>query len=179
LPFTLKYQSARSEYFAFPNPILKDKYVFHTSLCNGPCNHLVHTNMTNAPIIKYSSSGVSILNIDHWISKIHISILNKILHLRAVPGVEFVISIPETCLLYTCIKYSDTTHDTSNNHSQSKVGTVLHTRKCLINPKICHNRTDERDPNFDTFQDIQSQNNYITAQLNVLGYRGNMLGAQF
>jgi hypothetical protein len=27
LPFTLKYQSARSEYFAFPNPILKDKYV--------------------------------------------------------------------------------------------------------------------------------------------------------
>ncbi len=112
LPFTLKYQSARSEYFAFPNPILKDKYVSHTSLYNGSCNCCVHTNSPNATISKYSSTDVSILNIDRWISKINILMLNTILHLRAVPGVEFDISIPKTHSVYTCTKYSDTTDDT-------------------------------------------------------------------
>jgi hypothetical protein len=53
---------------------------------------------------------MSILNIILGVSKINILILNKLLHSRAVPGVEFVISIPETCSLYTCIQYSDT-HD--------------------------------------------------------------------
>ncbi len=76
-------------------------------------HHLVHTNRPNAPISKYFSTDVSLLNIDCWISKIYISIVNKILHLRAVPGVEFVISIPETCSLYTCIEYNDMTqHNT-------------------------------------------------------------------
>ncbi len=111
LPFTLKYQSARSEHFTFPNQILKDKYVSHTSLYVGSCNCLVHTNTTNAFISKYSSTDVSILNFDHWISKIYILILNKTLHLRAVPGVD-VISIPKTRSSYTWIKYSDTNHET-------------------------------------------------------------------
>jgi hypothetical protein len=113
LPVTLKNQSARSEYFAFPSPILNNKYVSHTSLYNGSCNRCVHNNRPNAPISKYSSTDVSILNINHRISKIYISILDEILHLvRAVPGVEFVILIPKTCSLYTHIKYSDVTHNT-------------------------------------------------------------------
>ncbi len=112
LPFTLKYQSARSEYFTFPNPIFKDKYISHTLLYNGSCNRLVHTNRPNAPISKYSSTDVSILNINHWISKTVILILNEILHLSAVPGVEFEIYIPKTCTLYTCIRSSDMTHNT-------------------------------------------------------------------
>ncbi len=110
LPFTLKYQSTRSEYVAFSNLILKDKYVSHTSLCNGSCNCCVRTNRPDTPISKHSSTNVSICNIVCWISKTYILIL-KILHLRAVPGVEFIISIPETCSLYTCIEYSDTPHD--------------------------------------------------------------------
>ena len=54
-----------------------------------------------------------------------------------------------------------------------------HTRKCLTNSKVRHDGTDERDPNFDAYQDIQSQNDYSTAQLNVMGYRGDLLRAQF
>ncbi len=42
-----------------------------------------------------------------------------------------------------------------------------------------HDGTDERDPDFDAYQDVQSQNDYSTAQLNVMGYRGDILGAQF
>jgi hypothetical protein len=45
--------------------------------------------------------------------------------------------------------------------------------------KVRHDGTDERDPNFDAYQDIQSQNDYITTQLNVMGYRGDLLRAQF
>jgi hypothetical protein len=67
----------------------------------------------------------------------------------------------------------------SNNDSLRKVSAVPHTRKYLTNPKVHHNGADEHNPNFDIFQDIQSQNNYSTAQLNVMGYRGNMLRAQF
>ncbi len=58
---------------------------------------------------------MSILNINRWISKIFILILNEILHLSAVPGVEVDISIPKTCTLYSCIKYSDTTHNKEDN----------------------------------------------------------------
>ena len=67
----------------------------------------------------------------------------------------------------------------SNKHSWSKVGAVPHTRKCLTNSKVRHDGTDERDPNFDAYQDIQSQNDYSTTQLNVMGYRGDLLRAQF
>ncbi len=38
---------------------------------------------------------------------------------------------------------------------------------------------DQRDPNFNVYQDIQSQNDYSTTQLNVMGYRGDVLRAQF
>jgi hypothetical protein len=67
----------------------------------------------------------------------------------------------------------------SNKNSWSKVGAVPHTRKCLTNSKVRHDGTDERDPNFDAYQDIQSQNDYSTAQLNVMGYRGDLLSVQF
>jgi hypothetical protein len=52
-------------------------------------------------------------------------------------------------------------------------------RNCLANPKVRHDGTDKQDPDFDVYQNIQSQNNYSTTQLNVMGYRGNMLRAQF
>ncbi len=54
-----------------------------------------------------------------------------------------------------------------------------HTRKCLTNLKVRHDGMDEWDPNFDAYQDIQSQNDYSTTQLNVIGYRGDLLRAQF
>ena len=67
----------------------------------------------------------------------------------------------------------------SNKNSLSKVGAVLHTRKFLTNLKVRHDRTDKRDPNFNILQDIQSQNDYSTTQLNIMGYKGDMLRAQF
>jgi hypothetical protein len=45
----------------------------------------------------------------------------------------------------------------------SKVG-------CLMNKKVCHDVTHKDYPNFDLFQDIQSQNNLSTTQLNIMGY---------
>ncbi len=54
-----------------------------------------------------------------------------------------------------------------------------HMRKCLTNLKVRHDRTDEQDPNFDAYQEVQSQNDYSTTQLNVMGYRGDVLSAQF
>jgi hypothetical protein len=78
----------------------------------------------------------------------------------------------------TCRNARTVTFDAaSNKHSWSEVGAVPHTRKCLTNSKGRHNGTDERDPNFDAYQDIQSQNDYSTTQLNVMGYRGDLLRA--
>ena len=37
------------------------------------------------------------------------------------------------------------------------------------NLQVCHNGTDKRNPNFDIFQDMQSQNDYNTAPLNDMG----------
>ena len=45
---------------------------------------------------------------------------------------------------------------TSNLCSWSEVGAVPYTRKCLLDPKVLDNGTDERNPNFDMYQDIQS-----------------------
>ncbi len=56
---------------------------------------------------------------------------------------------------------------------------VPHTRKCLTNSKVRHDRTDERNPSFGVYQDIHSKNDYSTAQLNLMGYRGDVLRAQF
>ncbi len=38
---------------------------------------------------------------------------------------------------------------------------------------------DKDYPNFDIFQDIQSQNNFSTTQLNIMGYKGDVLKSQF
>ena len=80
----------------------------------------------------------------------------------------------------TC-KYAlaETLDVASNKNLWSKAGAVPHTRKCLTNPKVRHNQTNERDPNFNVYQDIQSQNNYSTTQLNIMGYKGDLLRAQF
>jgi hypothetical protein len=67
----------------------------------------------------------------------------------------------------------------SNKSSWSKVSAVPHTRKCLTNPMVRHEGTDEHNPQFHVFQDIQSQNDYSTTQLNIMGYRGDALRAQF
>ncbi len=67
----------------------------------------------------------------------------------------------------------------SNKNSWREVRAVPHTRKCLTNSKVRHDGTDKRDPNFDTYQDVQSKNDYITTQLNVMGYRGDVLRVQF
>jgi hypothetical protein len=44
----------------------------------------------------------------------------------------------------------------------SEVGAILFSRKCLMNKKIHHDVTDKDSPDFDVFQDIQSQNNFST-----------------
>jgi len=67
----------------------------------------------------------------------------------------------------------------SNLTSWREVGAVPHTRKCLTDSKVRHDGTDERDPNFNAYKDIQSQNDYSTAQLNLMRYRGDVLRAQF
>ncbi len=59
------------------------------------------------------------------------------------------------------------------------MGAVPFTKKCLDNPKVRHNGTDERGPNFDVYQDIQSQNDYAVVQLNAMGYQGDVLRAEF
>ncbi len=39
--------------------------------------------------------------------------------------------------------------------------------------------TDKDYPNFEVFQDIQSQNNFSTTQLNIMGYKDDALKSQF
>ena len=69
-----------------------------------------------------------------------------------------------TTLTITCQNALTKTFDAaSNKNLWSKFGVVPHTRKCLTNSKVRHDGTDERDPNFDTYQDIQSQHDYSTA----------------
>ncbi len=60
----------------------------------------------------------------------------------------------------------------------SEVGVVPFTKKCLMNKKVCHDETDKDYPNFDLFQDIQSQNNFSSTQLNIMGYKGDALNSQ-
>jgi hypothetical protein len=61
----------------------------------------------------------------------------------------------------------------------SEVGIVPFTKKYLTNKKVCHDATDKDYPNFDIFQDIQSQNNFSTTQLSLMGYKGDALKSQF
>ena len=46
----------------------------------------------------------------------------------------------------------------ANKKAWAQVGAVPFTKKCLENPKVRHDGTDERDPLFDVFRDIQQQN---------------------
>ena len=69
--------------------------------------------------------------------------------------------------------------DASNTHSWSEVGVVPFTKKILTNKKVRHNGTDKDNPNFDVYQDIQSQNDFSTTQLSMMGYKGDALKAQF
>jgi hypothetical protein len=48
-----------------------------------------------------------------------------------------------------------------------------------MNKKVCNDVTDKDYPNFDIFQDIQSQNNFSTTQLKIMGYKGDALKSQF
>jgi hypothetical protein len=65
--------------------ILKDDYVFRTSLYNGSCNHRFDINRFDAPTIsKNLTTDMSILNNVRWISKTYILILYKILLFCAV-----------------------------------------------------------------------------------------------
>ncbi len=61
----------------------------------------------------------------------------------------------------------------------SEVVVVPFTKKCQMNKKVCHDVTDKDYPNFDLFQDIQSQNNFSSTQLNIMGYKGDVLKSQF
>jgi hypothetical protein len=61
----------------------------------------------------------------------------------------------------------------------SEVGVIPFTKKCLMNKKVRHDVTDKDYPNFDLFQDIQSQNNFSSTQLNIMGYKGDALKSQF
>jgi hypothetical protein len=61
----------------------------------------------------------------------------------------------------------------------SEVGVVPFTKKCLMNKKVCHDVTDKDYPNFDLFQDIQSQNNFFSTQLNIMDYKGDALKSHF
>ena len=67
----------------------------------------------------------------------------------------------------------------SNTHSWSEGGVVPFTKKCLTNKKVHHDGTDKDNLNFDVYQDIQSQNDFSTTQLSVMGYKGDALNAQF
>jgi hypothetical protein len=61
----------------------------------------------------------------------------------------------------------------------SEVGVIPFTKKCLMNKKVHHDVTDKDYPNFDLFQDIQSQNNFSSTQLNIIGCKGDALQSQF
>jgi hypothetical protein len=47
-------------------------------------------------------------------------------------------------------------------HSWREVGAVPYTKKCLSNPKVWHDGTDANNPQFDVYQDVQSQNHNST-----------------
>jgi hypothetical protein len=89
-------------------------------------------------------------------------------------------TIPVGMSTITCQNALAETFDVvSNKNSWREIGAVLHTRKCLTNSKVRHDGMDKRDLNFDAYQDVQSQNDYSTTQMNVIGYRGDVLRAQF
>jgi hypothetical protein len=96
-----------------------------------------------------------ILNIDCWISKIYILVLNKILHLRAVPGLEFDISISKAHSLYTCIDYSNTRYgacqcgskrNTINLILRLRCHTFLHTKNLTEESQVARLHKKHKQP---------------------------------
>ena len=67
----------------------------------------------------------------------------------------------------------------SNQHLWAEVGAVPFTMKCPENKNVGHDGTGRDDPNSDAFADVQSQNDYSTTQLTIMGYKGEMLRAQY
>ncbi len=67
----------------------------------------------------------------------------------------------------------------ANQKAWAQVGAVPFTKKCLDDPKVRHDGTDERDPNFCVYHDIQQQNDFAVLQLNAMGYDGDLLRAEF
>ena len=52
-------------------------------------------------------------------------------------------------------------------------------KKILENPKVWHNGTADRYPNFNIYQDIQSQNDFSIMQLNSMDFGSDVLWVQF
>ena len=50
---------------------------------------------------------------------------------------------------------------------------------CLINKTVRRDVTHKDYPNFDLFQDIQSQNNFSSTPLDIMGIKGDALKSQF
>jgi hypothetical protein len=86
------------------------------------------------------------------------------------------------CLLLE-YQYHDAINDVFSEKANKKawvqVGAVPFTKKCLDDPKVRHDWMDEQDPLFDTFQDVQLQNDFAVIQLNMMGYNSDSLLVQF
>jgi hypothetical protein len=75
--------------------------------------------------------------------------------------------------------FRGTFNKVSSTHMWSEVGIIPFTTKWQTNKKVCHDGTDKDYPNFDIFQDIQSQIDFSTTQLNIMDYKGDVLKSQF
>jgi hypothetical protein len=66
-----------------------------------------------------------------------------------------------------------------NKNSWEQVGACPLTKACLNNPKLRHSGADKNDPNYNVYQEMQSQNDSSTAQLVAMGYNGDLPKAEF
>ncbi len=67
----------------------------------------------------------------------------------------------------------------SNKNLWRAVRAVPFTKVCLSDPKIQHDGTDNNNPNFDSYCNIQMQNDYAPNQLLVMGYCGDFFEGDF
>ena len=66
-----------------------------------------------------------------------------------------------------------------NKNSWEQVGACPLTKACLNNPKLRHSGADKNDPNYNVYQEMQSQNDSSTAQLVAMGYNCDLPKAEF
>jgi hypothetical protein len=59
------------------------------------------------------------------------------------------------------------------------VGAVPFTMQCLTDKKVCHDGSNENNPEYYKYQIIHSNNDYATLQLTVMGYNANLLKTEF